>query len=216
MSEAEKLSKKIKLPSIPKEHDVRFRNKFDRVRAFMCWHLQLDEFAKTHDHPLQAKSMLYTLDNEKNQFLKALYKILKKNMTFLKHFEAQEKNHVVDVFPVYLHALEWAVDYDVETSTMEVKLRKAYVDSITEQCFGGKYVKSKVTGKREWQIATRVPHRITDVHKFAAFIVPTTSNIGFNSTRDALTQAGIKNTDRREKNKFRAIQIQMSDLSQQW
>ena len=181
----------------------------------MCWLLQLEEFAKTHDHPLQAKSSLFMLDNDKTQFLKALYKILKKNMTFLNHFETQKKNHVVDVFPVYLHALEWAIDYDLETNKMEVKLRKAYVDSITEQCFGGKYVKNKVTGKREWETG-KVPHRIVEVHKFAAFMVPTTSNIAFNSTRDALTQAGIKNTDRREKNKFRAIQKQMSDLSAKW
>ena len=115
-----------------------------------------------------------------------------------------------------MNALEWAFDYETdETNRFEIKLRKAYVDSICEQAFGGKYVKSKKTGKREWENGL-VPHRIIDVHKFATFMVPTNCNLGFNSTRQALTRAGDKLSDRREKNKIRAIQNQIAELSQKW
>ena len=215
-SSTEQAKAKIKLPTIPKEHDVRFRNKFDRIRAFSCWLLQLEEYAQTYDHPLQARSKKFVLDTEKSQFLAALYRLLKKNMTFLHHFEKQEKGQVLDVFPTYLHAIEWAIDYKNDgTNKYEVKLRKAYVDAICEQCFDGKYVRNEKTGKREW-LKNSVPLRITDVHKFASFIVPNNHNLSFNRTREALTIAGDKNTDRRERNKFRAIQNQIAGLSAKW
>ena len=88
------MKKKINLPTIPKEHEIRFRNKFNRIQAYVIWQLELQEIANNPDDSLQnlAKKHLLSVDNKK--FLLALYKILKHSMTFVQHFETQANYQV--------------------------------------------------------------------------------------------------------------------------
>lgn len=85
---------KLTLPTIPREHEVRFRNKFERVKAFLCWSYELDEIAMDSDNPLrsQARSMLATA--KEREFALAFFKLVRHNMVYVRHFETQTKSQV--------------------------------------------------------------------------------------------------------------------------
>ena len=94
MSQDQKLKKKVSLPTIPKQHDIRFRNNYERINAFVVWQLELTEIASTSTHQLQNLAKKHLLDNENKKFLYALRKVLKFNMGFVNLFESQSRFQV--------------------------------------------------------------------------------------------------------------------------
>ena len=86
----------MKLPSIPREHDVRFRNKWQRILGFLCWQIEMEDIALQEDHPLKNKVVPHLLQPEERQLLFALHKVLDFNMKLLRHFELQSKYQVID------------------------------------------------------------------------------------------------------------------------
>ena len=231
-SEEEKHRTRVTLPTIPQEHSVRFRNKFLRVRAYLCWIEELEEISRDIDDPLQMQAKKFVATEQERQFATAFYKIVSQNMIYVKHFETQTKSQVrllnlkttlfknkhsltchlkaVDVMQLYMRALEWAVNYRKETiNKYEYALRCSFTDAICEQIFGGKFVKAENgetnpdAKKREW-CDTDVPLRLTDIHLFASFLIPDNNDFKFQSTLDALYNAGQLN-NRHEKNKLKII-----------
>ena len=89
LTDQQRLEATIKLPSIPKENPVRFRNKYDRLRPFLAWQYELEAISETPGHPDRSLAEKYMLNEQDMMFLKALITILKHNMTYLKHFEQQ-------------------------------------------------------------------------------------------------------------------------------
>ena len=85
---------RITLPTIPQEHSVRFRNKYQRVKAFLCWIEELDEIARDNENPLQAKAETLVATEEERQFATAFFKIVRQNMVYVNHFETQAKSQV--------------------------------------------------------------------------------------------------------------------------
>lgn len=95
MSEEEKCEKIVKLPSIPREHDVRFRNKWQRLLGFLCWQIEMEEISLQQDHQYKHKVLAHILDPEEKKFLFALHKVLDFNMNLLRHFEKQSQYQVI-------------------------------------------------------------------------------------------------------------------------
>ena len=89
------MAKIVKLPAIPREHDVRFRNKWERILAFICWQIEIEEISLQEDHQLKHKVLPHLLQPEERKFLYAVYKVLNFNMEFLRHFEKQSKYQVI-------------------------------------------------------------------------------------------------------------------------
>ena len=116
---------------------------------------------------------------------------------------------------MYMRALEWSVSYRKESvNKYEDALRNAYTDAICEQVLSGKYVVDKKTNRKTW-LSTQVPLRLSDVHLFAAFLIPENNNLKFNSTMDVLYNAGQSN-GKSFKNKMKAISKQLKLHSEQW
>jgi len=113
-----------------------------------------------------------------------------------------------------MSALQWATSYDKSLKCKyEKAVRYAYQDAITEQIFQHK-TRLNDEGVRIWE-PSNVPSRLSKIHYFATFLIPSKREFIFDDVINHLSVYGKKQC-RKERNRYRIIQNAIHENAKKW
>ena len=112
-----------------------------------------------------------------------------------------------------MSAFKWATKYDKSLKCQyEKAVRFAYQDAITEQILKHKIIMKD--GIRTW-FQSAVPYRLSKIHYFAQFLIPTKREFLFDDVINHMYKYGPKQYGK-ERNRYRMIQSVISEQAKKW
>ena len=112
-----------------------------------------------------------------------------------------------------MSAFKWATKYDKTFKCQyEKAVRFAYQDAITEQILKHKTIMKD--GVRTW-FPSSVPFRLSKIHYFAQFLIPTKRDFLFDDVINHMFKYGPKQYGK-ERNRYRMIQSAISEEAKKW